>query len=78
MIYSSPLSTVAIPPVSLGDYVFEHASRWSDRPAIIPAMYPWSEMARAGGMMAYSPVLDELFRRAAAHIDRIFKECPAP
>jgi len=39
----------------------------------LPAMYPWSEMARDGGMMAYSPVLDELYRRAAAHIDRIFK-----
>jgi acyl-CoA synthetase (AMP-forming)/AMP-acid ligase II len=37
MIYSSPLSTVAIPPLSLGDYVFEHASRWGDRPAIIDA-----------------------------------------
>jgi len=37
MIYSSPRPAVDIPPVSLGDYVFEHASRWGDRPAIIDA-----------------------------------------
>jgi acyl-CoA synthetase (AMP-forming)/AMP-acid ligase II len=37
MIYSSPRTAVAIPPVSLSDYVFEHASRWGDRPAIIDA-----------------------------------------
>ena len=37
MIYSSPRPDVAIPPVSLSDYVFEHASRWGDRPAIIDA-----------------------------------------
>ena len=37
MIYSSPRPAVDIPPVSLGDYVFEHASRWGDQPAIVDA-----------------------------------------
>jgi len=37
MIYSSPRPAVDIPPVSLGDYVFEHASRRGDQPAIIDA-----------------------------------------
>jgi putative ABC transport system substrate-binding protein len=39
----------------------------------IPAMYEWGEIARAGGLMAYGPVLAELFRRTANYIDKILK-----
>jgi putative ABC transport system substrate-binding protein len=39
----------------------------------IPAMYEWSSMARAGGLMAYGPTLAELLGRAAAFVDRILK-----
>jgi putative ABC transport system substrate-binding protein len=39
----------------------------------IPAIYEWGENARAGGLMAYGPVLAELDRRAATYIDRILK-----
>lgn len=39
----------------------------------IPAMYEWGEIARAGGLMAYGPVIAELNRRVAAYVDRILK-----
>ena len=39
----------------------------------IPAMYEWGEIARAGGLMAYGPVIAELNRRVAIYVDRILK-----
>jgi len=39
----------------------------------IPAMYEWGELARAGGMIAYGPVLADLHRRSAVYVDRILK-----
>ena len=35
MIYRSPFPDIDIPEVSLQDYVFEHADRWPDKPALI-------------------------------------------
>ena len=40
----------------------------------IPAMYEWGDMARAGGLMAYGPVIAELDRRVATYVDKIVKE----
>ena len=35
MIYRSPFADVDIPVMSLPDYLFEHADRWPDKPALI-------------------------------------------
>jgi putative ABC transport system substrate-binding protein len=39
----------------------------------IPAIYEWGEIARAGGLMAYGPVIAELNRRVATYVDKILK-----
>ena len=39
----------------------------------IPAMYEWGEIARAGGLIAYGPVLADLLRRSALYVDKILK-----
>src|SRR2546425_5951927 len=39
----------------------------------IPAIYEWGDMARAGGLIAYGPVIAELNRRVATYVDKIFK-----
>jgi hypothetical protein len=39
----------------------------------LPAIYEWGEIARAGGLIAYGPLLAEIDRRVAAYIDKILK-----
>jgi putative ABC transport system substrate-binding protein len=39
----------------------------------VPAVYPLSEFAREGGLLAYSIDRVDLFRRAAAYVDRILR-----
>ena len=39
----------------------------------IPAIYEWGDMARAGGLIAYGPVIAELNRRVATYVDKILK-----
>jgi putative tryptophan/tyrosine transport system substrate-binding protein len=39
----------------------------------IPAMYESVAVVRQGGLMSYGPTPEDMFRRAAAYIDRIFK-----
>ena len=39
----------------------------------LPAMYAYREVPDAGGLMAYGPNLNELFRRSAGHVDKILK-----
>jgi putative ABC transport system substrate-binding protein len=39
----------------------------------LPAMYDWREFVEAGGLMSYGPVISDLFRRAAAFVDKILK-----
>jgi putative tryptophan/tyrosine transport system substrate-binding protein len=41
--------------------------------ARLPAMYPRREFVDAGGLMSYGPSVPEMFRRAATHVDKIFK-----
>jgi putative ABC transport system substrate-binding protein len=44
----------------------------------IPAVYEWGEIARAGGLLAYGPVIAELDRRVAVYVDRILKGTAMP
>ena len=39
----------------------------------IPAIYEWGDMARAGGLMAYGPVMAEINQRVATYVDKILK-----
>jgi putative ABC transport system substrate-binding protein len=39
----------------------------------LPAAYPAAEFADAGGLMSYGPSVPDLFRRAAAYVDKILK-----
>ena len=39
----------------------------------LPAMYNAPEFVDAGGLMSYSPIYTELFRRAATYVDKILK-----
>jgi ABC-type uncharacterized transport system substrate-binding protein len=39
----------------------------------IPAMYEHRDFVDAGGLMSYGPNLDDVFRRAAAYVDKILK-----
>jgi putative ABC transport system substrate-binding protein len=39
----------------------------------LPAMYPFPVFARAGGLMSYGIDTPEIYRRAAAYVDRVLK-----
>jgi putative ABC transport system substrate-binding protein len=39
----------------------------------VPAIYPFRFFAASGGLMSYGTDVAEVFRRAAAYVDRIFK-----
>jgi putative tryptophan/tyrosine transport system substrate-binding protein len=39
----------------------------------IPAIYEWGDMVRAGGLIAYGPVLAEINQRVATYVDKILK-----
>ena len=39
----------------------------------LPAVYPYRESVEAGGLMAYAVNAPDMFRRAAAYVDKIFK-----
>ena len=39
----------------------------------VPAMYESNTAVHQGGLMSYGPTSEDMFRRAAAYIDRIFK-----
>ncbi len=39
----------------------------------LPAVYPWSNFARAGGLMSYGADYADIFRRAATYVDKILK-----
>ena len=39
----------------------------------LPAIYPWPEFVEDGGLMTYGPNSNDLFRRAAAYVDKILK-----
>jgi putative ABC transport system substrate-binding protein len=57
------------------------ASFWNLRSGIValanryrlPAVYPESDFATAGGLLAYGPSISDNFRRVATYVDRILK-----
>ena len=59
-----------------GDVMFvTHRTRLADLAAKtrLPAMYNQRQFVEAGGLISYGPVNLELFRRAAAYVDKILK-----
>ena len=62
--------------ITLGDpLTLSHRMRIVDLAAKnrLPAMYDVQEFVEAGGLMAYGPSLPDMFRRAAASVDKILK-----
>jgi putative ABC transport system substrate-binding protein len=39
----------------------------------LPGIYPSNQFAQQGGLIAYGPVIADLYRRAATHVDKILK-----
>lgn len=39
----------------------------------LPAIYPFQQYVRAGGLMVYAPSRTDLYRRAATYVDKILK-----
>jgi putative tryptophan/tyrosine transport system substrate-binding protein len=39
----------------------------------LPSMYPTRQFAEEGGVMAYGPLVGDLYRRAATYVDKILK-----
>jgi putative ABC transport system substrate-binding protein len=39
----------------------------------LPSVYTFREYIEAGGLIAYTPNFDDLFRRAATYVDKILK-----
>ncbi|HEY2987161.1 MAG TPA: ABC transporter substrate-binding protein [Candidatus Binatia bacterium] len=39
----------------------------------LPGMYPTRQFAEEGGLVAYGPLIGDLYRRAAAYVDKILK-----
>src|SRR5262245_18660224 len=39
----------------------------------LPGMYPTRQFAEEGGLMAYGPIIGDLYRRAATYVDKILK-----
>lgn len=39
----------------------------------LPGLYPYKEMAQAGGLMWFGPNIGDLYRRAATYVDKVLK-----
>jgi putative ABC transport system substrate-binding protein len=39
----------------------------------LPGMYPSNQFAQEGGLIAYGPLIGDLYRRAATYVDKILK-----
>ena len=62
--------------IVLQDFIFfDHRAGLVDLAATsrLPVIYEGREFAEAGGLMAYGPRYDDLFRRSAAFVDKILK-----
>ncbi len=62
---------MVLPDISMINYrepIIALAARHS-----VPAVYPFRFFAASGGLMSYGTDVAEVFRRAAAYVDRILK-----
>jgi putative tryptophan/tyrosine transport system substrate-binding protein len=61
--------------VILSPFVTLHSKRIVDLALNhkIPGMYPTRQFAEEGGLMAYGPLIADLYRRAATYVDKILK-----
>jgi putative ABC transport system substrate-binding protein len=61
--------------VILGPLVTLHSRRIIDAALKyrLPGMYPTRQFAEEGGLMAYGPLIGDLYRRAATYVDKILK-----
>jgi len=39
----------------------------------LPGIYPSNQFAEEGGLMAYGPIIADLYRRAATYVDKILR-----
>jgi putative ABC transport system substrate-binding protein len=39
----------------------------------LPSMFEWSEFPKAGGLMSYGPILNDMFRRCAGLVDKLLR-----
>jgi putative tryptophan/tyrosine transport system substrate-binding protein len=68
---SKPVALVVLPGPMVfarGSELVRHTGRLS-----IPVIYPFEEMAEAGGLVSYASSLSDNYRRAARYVDRIFR-----
>jgi putative ABC transport system substrate-binding protein len=58
-----------------GPIMFSHRKQIADFAAKnrLPSAHSTREYAEAGGLMSYGPDVDDMYRRAASYVDRIFK-----
>jgi putative ABC transport system substrate-binding protein len=56
-------------------FLSEHSPQMAELlvKARLPSMFPRREFAAAGGLMSYGPSYADMFRRAAAYVDKILK-----
>ena len=63
------LAVVLSPLATLNSkHIVELATKYS-----LPSVYPTRQFAEEGGLMAYGPLIGDLYRRAAAYVDKILK-----
>jgi putative ABC transport system substrate-binding protein len=68
---SRPAALIVLP----GSMIFANAAQVVGRAEVLglPAVYPFEEMADAGGLMSFSVNVPESYRRAARYVDRILR-----
>jgi putative ABC transport system substrate-binding protein len=74
-------TTQRVNALAVGNDTVTHANRWQIVALAaqhrMPAIYATREFVDAGGFMAYSVSYADLYRRAAAYVDKIFKGAKA-
>ena len=61
--------------VPIQPFTYQHRQRITDLAAKhrLPAIYGFKEFVSAGGLMSYGTMQTDLYRRAAAHVDKILR-----
>jgi hypothetical protein len=44
----------------------------------VPAIYPWLDIPRGGGLLSYGSDMEDIWRRAAPYVDRILRGSASP